>query len=74
MKYHEDLEAQIEDMRATGKNRIVQMLTPEQRPGSKNFRSSFRPGNKTHPTRFSAIGPISCGAIPEFPIASLPAW
>ncbi|MGD0295774.1 MAG: hypothetical protein ABSE86_01580 [Bryobacteraceae bacterium] len=31
VKYHEDLEAQIEDMRATGKNRIVQMLTPEQR-------------------------------------------
>lgn len=30
-KYHEDLEAQIEDMRATGKNRIIQMLTPEQR-------------------------------------------
>ncbi len=31
VKYHEDLEAQIEDMRATGKNRIKQMLTPEQR-------------------------------------------
>ena len=31
VKYHEDLEAQIEDMRATGKNRIMQMLTPEQR-------------------------------------------
>jgi hypothetical protein len=31
VKYHEDLEAQIEDMRATGKNRIVQMLTPGQR-------------------------------------------
>jgi Spy/CpxP family protein refolding chaperone len=31
VKYHEDLEAQIEDMRATGKNRIIQMLTPEQR-------------------------------------------
>jgi len=30
-KYHEDLQAQIEDMRATGKNRIIQMLTPEQR-------------------------------------------
>jgi len=30
-KYHEDLEAQIEDVRATGRNRIVQMLTPEQR-------------------------------------------
>jgi len=30
-KYHEDLESQIEDMRATGKNRIIQMLTPEQR-------------------------------------------
>lgn len=31
VKYHEDLENQIEDVRATGKNRIVQMLTPEQR-------------------------------------------
>jgi len=31
VKYHDDLEAQIEDMRATGRNRIVQMLTPEQR-------------------------------------------
>jgi Spy/CpxP family protein refolding chaperone len=31
VKYHQDLEAQIEDVRATGRNRIVQMLTPEQR-------------------------------------------
>lgn len=31
VKYHEDLQAQIEDVRATGKNRIVQMLTPQQR-------------------------------------------
>ena len=31
VKYHEDLEAQIEDVRATGRNRIVQMLPPEQR-------------------------------------------
>jgi hypothetical protein len=31
VKYHEDLETQIEDMRATGKNRIMQMLTPDQR-------------------------------------------
>jgi hypothetical protein len=31
VKYHEDLEAQIDDVRATGKNRIMQMLTPEQR-------------------------------------------
>src|SRR5712692_4979948 len=30
-KYHEDLQAQIEDVRATGKNRIVQMLNPQQR-------------------------------------------
>jgi Spy/CpxP family protein refolding chaperone len=30
-KYHEDLEAQIEDVRATGRNRIVQILTPQQR-------------------------------------------
>jgi Spy/CpxP family protein refolding chaperone len=31
VKYHEDLETQIEDVRATGRNRILQMLTPEQR-------------------------------------------
>ena len=31
VKYHQDLEAQIEDVRATGRNRIVQILTPEQR-------------------------------------------
>ena len=30
-KYHEDLETQMEDVRATGKNRILQMLTPSQR-------------------------------------------
>jgi len=37
-KYHEDLEAQIEDVRATGRNRIVQILTPEQR---KRFVDAF---------------------------------
>lgn len=31
VKYHDDLEDQIEDVRATGRNRILQMLTPEQR-------------------------------------------
>ncbi len=31
VKYHEDLQAQIEDVRATGKNRIVQILNPQQR-------------------------------------------
>jgi Spy/CpxP family protein refolding chaperone len=31
VKYHDDLEAQIDDVRATGRNRIVQILTPEQR-------------------------------------------
>jgi hypothetical protein len=31
VKYHQDVLAQIDDVRATGKNRIVQMLTPEQR-------------------------------------------
>ena len=31
IKYHDDLQAQIEDVRATGKNRIKQILTPEQR-------------------------------------------
>jgi Spy/CpxP family protein refolding chaperone len=31
VKYHEDLEAQIEDVRATGRTKIVQILTPEQR-------------------------------------------
>jgi Spy/CpxP family protein refolding chaperone len=30
-KYHQDLEAQIEDVRATGRTKIVQILTPEQR-------------------------------------------
>jgi Spy/CpxP family protein refolding chaperone len=29
--YHHDLEAQVESYRATGKNRIMQILTPEQR-------------------------------------------
>ena len=31
IKYHQDLQAQIEDVRATGKNRIIQILNPEQR-------------------------------------------
>jgi len=31
VKYHEDLQAQIEDVRATGKNRILQMLDARQR-------------------------------------------
>ena len=31
VKYHDDLQAQIEDVRATGRNRIVQILTPQQR-------------------------------------------
>jgi len=31
VKYHDDLQAQIEDVRATGRNRILQILTPEQR-------------------------------------------
>jgi hypothetical protein len=31
VKYHEDLQAQIEDVRATGKNRIIQMLDARQR-------------------------------------------
>ena len=31
VKYHEDLQAQIEDVRATGKNRIMQMLDSRQR-------------------------------------------
>jgi len=30
VKYHDDLEAQIEDVRATGRNRIRQILTPQQ--------------------------------------------
>lgn len=29
--YHHDLEAQVESYRATGKSRILQILTPEQR-------------------------------------------
>jgi len=31
VKYHEDLQAQIEDVRATGKNRIMQILDTRQR-------------------------------------------
>ena len=31
IKYHQDLQAQIEDVRATGKNRIIQILNSEQR-------------------------------------------
>ena len=31
VKYHEDLQAQIEDVRATGKNRILQILDERQR-------------------------------------------
>lgn len=31
VKYHQDLQAQIEDVRATGKNRIRQILSPQQR-------------------------------------------
>ena len=31
VKYHDDLQAQIEDVRATGKNRIMQMLDERQR-------------------------------------------
>jgi Spy/CpxP family protein refolding chaperone len=31
VKYHEDLESQIEDVRASGRQKIVQILTPEQR-------------------------------------------
>jgi Spy/CpxP family protein refolding chaperone len=31
VKYHEDLQAQIEDVRATGKNRIIQILDARQR-------------------------------------------
>jgi Spy/CpxP family protein refolding chaperone len=31
VKYHDDLQAQIEDVRATGKNRIMQMLDARQR-------------------------------------------
>ncbi len=31
VKYHDDLQAQIEDVRATGRNRIVQILNTDQR-------------------------------------------
>ena len=31
VKYHDDLQAQIEDVRATGKNRIMQILDDRQR-------------------------------------------
>lgn len=31
VKYHQDLQQQIDDVRATGKNRILQLLNPEQK-------------------------------------------
>ena len=31
VKYHQDLQNQIEDVRATGKNRIMALLNPEQK-------------------------------------------
>jgi Spy/CpxP family protein refolding chaperone len=43
VKYHDDLEAQIEDVRATGRNRIVQMLTPEQRVRFEKLSSQLGP-------------------------------
>jgi Spy/CpxP family protein refolding chaperone len=42
-KYHQELQEQIEDVRATGRNRILQMLTPQQRERFKQL-SNRLPG------------------------------
>ena len=44
VKYHQDLQQQIDDVRATGKNRILQLLNPEQR-------QRFERISKEQPTR-----------------------
>jgi Spy/CpxP family protein refolding chaperone len=42
-KYHEDLQAQIEDVRATGKNRIMQMLDARQRQRFEQLSNQLSP-------------------------------
>jgi hypothetical protein len=42
-KYHEDLQAQIEDVRATGKNRIMQMLDARQRQRFEQLSNQLAP-------------------------------
>ena len=42
-KYHEDLQAQIEDVRATGKNRIMQMLDARQRQRFEQLSNQLTP-------------------------------
>jgi Spy/CpxP family protein refolding chaperone len=42
-KYHEDLQAQIEDVRATGKNRIMQMLDARQRQRFEQISNQLSP-------------------------------
>ena len=37
VKYHQDLQQQIDDVRATGKNRILQLLNPDQRQRSERI-------------------------------------
>jgi Spy/CpxP family protein refolding chaperone len=43
VKYHEDLQAQIEDVRATGKNRIMQMLDARQRERFEKLSNQLSP-------------------------------
>jgi Spy/CpxP family protein refolding chaperone len=43
VKYHEDLQAQIEDVRATGKNRIMQMLDARQRQRFEQLSNQLSP-------------------------------
>jgi len=43
VKYHEDLQAQIEDVRATGKNRILQMLDARQRQRFEQLSNQLSP-------------------------------
>ena len=43
VKYHDDLEAQIDDVRATGRNRIRQILTPQQQQRFEELSNQLSP-------------------------------
>lgn len=43
VKYHQDLQTQIEDVRATGKNRIMALLNPEQKQRFEQLCLEVRP-------------------------------
>lgn len=43
VKYHEDLQAQIEDVRATGRNRIMQILNSKQRERFEELSNQLAP-------------------------------